>query len=183
MSKDTDNPNTTTSNETSRPQETVTFALAQSHFLVGDIATNTEKMRTLALQAREQGADVIVFPELALLGYPPQDLLLRPSLSGRVKNALSNLSDIDDIVMIVGYPHVDHHGTFNSAAILHNGHQKGFYHKQVLPNYGVFDERRYFDKGRNQVLFDYKGITIGLLICEDLWEKGPISDLKNKALI
>ncbi|MGP5437322.1 NAD+ synthase [Psychrobacter alimentarius] len=180
MSKDTDNPNTTTTNETSRPQETVTFALAQSHFLVGDIATNTEKMRTLALQAREQGADVIVFPELALLGYPPQDLLLRPSLSGRVKNALSNLSDIDDIVMIVGYPHVDHHGTFNSAAILHNGHQKGFYHKQVLPNYGVFDERRYFDKGRNQVLFDYKGITIGLLICEDLWEKGPISDLKKQ---
>lgn len=180
MSKDTDNPNTTTSNETSRSQETVTFALAQSHFLVGDIATNTEKMRTLALQAREQGADVIVFPELAILGYPPQDLLLRPSLSGRVKNALSNLSDIDDIVMIVGYPHVDHHGTFNSAAILHNGHQKGFYHKQVLPNYGVFDERRYFDKGRNQVLFDYKGITIGLLICEDLWEKGPISDLKKQ---
>ena len=183
MSKDNDNPNTTTSNETNKTstlQETVTFALAQSHFLVGDITTNTEKMRTLALQAREQGADVIVFPELALLGYPPQDLLLRPSLSGRVKNALSSLSDIDDIVMIVGYPHVDHHGTFNSAAILHNGHQKGFYHKQVLPNYGVFDERRYFDKGRNQVLFDYKGITIGLLICEDLWEKGPISELKKQ---
>ncbi|MGP9688772.1 NAD+ synthase [Psychrobacter sp. AOP22-C1-C5] len=183
MSKDTDNPNTTTSNETSQnsaSQETVTFALAQSHFLVGDITTNTEKMRTLALQAREQGADVIIFPELALLGYPPQDLLLRPSLSGRVKNALSTLSDIDDIVMIVGYPHVDHHGTFNSAAILHNGHQKGFYHKQVLPNYGVFDERRYFDKGRNQVLFDYKGITIGLLICEDLWEKSPISELKKQ---
>jgi len=107
-------------------------------------------------------------------------LLLRPSLSGRVKSALSSLSDIDDIVMIVGYPHVDHHGTFNSAAILHNGHQKGFYHKQILPNYGVFDERRYFDKGRNQVLFDYKGITIGLLICEDLWEKGPIAELKKQ---
>ena len=86
----------------------------------------------------------------------------------------------DDIVMIVGYPHVDHHGTFNSAAILHNGHQKGFYHKQILPNYGVFDERRYFDKGRNQVLFDYKGITIGLLICEDLWDKGPIAELKKQ---
>ena len=183
MSKDTDNPNLNTQNDTSKTnksQDTVTFALAQSHFLVGDIATNVEKMRTLALQAREQGADVIVFPELALLGYPPQDLLLRPSLSGRVKSALSTLSDIDDIVMIVGYPHVDHHGTFNSAAILHNGHQKGFYHKQILPNYGVFDERRYFDKGRNQVLFDYKGITIGLLICEDLWEKGPIAELKKQ---
>ncbi|MDN3501266.1 NAD+ synthase [Psychrobacter sp. 5A.1] len=183
MSKDTDNPNLKTSNETShsnKPQDTVTIALAQSHFLVGDITTNVEKMRTLALQAREQGADVVVFPELALLGYPPQDLLLRPSLSGRVKSALSTLSDIDDIVLIVGYPHVDHHGTFNSAAILHNGHQKGFYHKQILPNYGVFDERRYFDKGRNQVLFDYKGITIGLLICEDLWEKGPIAELKKQ---
>ncbi len=183
MSKDTDNPNLNPSHEaskTNKPQDTVTFALAQSHFLVGDIATNVEKMRTLALQAREQGADVIVFPELALLGYPPQDLLLRPSLSGRVKSALSTLSDIDDIVMIVGYPHVDHHGTFNSAAILHNGHQKGFYHKQMLPNYGVFDERRYFDKGRNQVLFDYKGITIGLLICEDLWDKCPIAELKKQ---
>lgn len=166
--KDTDNPNFNSSNEAntgSKSQDSVTFALAQSHFLVGDITANAEKMRALALQAREQGADVIIFPELALLGYPPQDLLLRPSLSGRVKSALSSLSDIDDIVMIVGYPHVDHHGTFNSAAILHNGHQKGFYHKQILPNYGVFDERRYFDKGRNQVLFDYKGITIGLLIC------------------
>jgi len=160
--------------------DNVTFALAQSHFLVGDINTNTDKMRKLAIEAREQGADVIIFPELALLGYPPQDLLLRPSLSGRVKSALSALSDIENIVMIVGYPHVDHHGTFNSAAILHNGHQKGFYHKQILPNYGVFDERRYFDKGRNQVLFDYKGLTIGLLICEDLWEKAPISDLKKQ---
>lgn len=183
MSKDNDNPNITPSTEASKTnkiQETVTFALAQSHFLVGDITANAEKMRALALQAREQGADVIIFPELALLGYPPQDLLLRPSLSGRIKSALSTLSDITDIVMIVGYPHVDHHGTFNSAAILHNGHQKGFYHKQILPNYGVFDERRYFDKGRNQVLFDYKGITIGLLICEDLWEKGPIAELKKQ---
>ncbi|MGO1283370.1 MAG: nitrilase-related carbon-nitrogen hydrolase, partial [Psychrobacter sp.] len=183
MSKDTDNPNinpSTEASKTKKSQETVTFALAQSHFLVGDITTNAEKMRSLALEARDQGADVIIFPELALLGYPPQDLLLRPSLSGRVKNALSSLSDIDDIVMIVGYPHVDHHGTFNSAAILHNGHQKGFYHKQILPNYGVFDERRYFDKGRNQVLFDYKGLTIGLLICEDFWENGPAADLKKQ---
>ncbi len=177
MSKDSTQSNTTTDNPASN---TITFALAQSHFLVGDISANAEKMRTLAIEARAQGADVIVFPELSLLGYPPQDLLLRPNLSGRIKAALANLSDIEDIVMIVGYPHVDHHGTFNSAAILHNGHQKGFYHKQFLPNYGVFDERRYFDKGRNQVLFDYKGVTIGLLICEDLWEKNLITELKEQ---
>ena len=177
MSKDSTHSNTTTDNPASN---TITFALAQSHFLVGDITANAEKMRTLAIQARAQGADVIIFPELSLLGYPPQDLLLRPNLSGRIKAALAKLNDIEDIVMIVGYPHVDHHGTFNSAAILHNGHQKGFYHKQYLPNYGIFDERRYFDKGRNQVLFDYKGVTIGLLICEDLWEKNLITELKEQ---
>ena len=177
MSKDSTHSNTTIDNPASN---TITFALAQSHFLVGDITANAEKMRTLAIQARAQGADVIIFPELSLLGYPPQDLLLRPNLSGRIKAALAKLNDIEDIVMIVGYPHVDHHGTFNSAAILHNGHQKGFYHKQYLPNYGIFDERRYFDKGRNQVLFDYKGVTIGLLICEDLWEKNLITELKEQ---
>ena len=178
MSKDTNHHSP--SADANQPPNKVTFALAQSHFLVGDVAGNAEKMRALAIEARDKGADVIIFPELALLGYPPEDLLLRPSLSGRVKNALSSLSDVENIVMIVGYPHVDHHGTFNSAAILHNGQQKGFYHKQFLPNYGVFDERRYFDKGRNQVLFDYKGITIGLLICEDLWEETPIAELKKQ---
>ncbi len=175
MSKETE----TSSTKAQLPPE-ITFAMAQSHFLVGDISNNVKKMRALAIEARDKGADVIVFPELGLLGYPPQDLLLRPSLSGRIKSALATLSDIEDIVMIVGYPHIDHHGTFNSAAILHNGQQKGFYHKQYLPNYGVFDERRYFDKGRNQVLFDYKGVTIGLLICEDLWEKNLISELKDQ---
>ncbi|PNK61279.1 NAD+ synthase [Psychrobacter sp. FDAARGOS_221] len=156
------------------------FALAQAHFMVGDIQENIEKMRQLAIEARDNGADIIVFPELALLGYPPEDLLLRPSLADRVKAALSSLSDINDIVMIIGYPHVDYHGTFNSAAIIQNGQQKGFYHKQYLPNYGVFDERRYFDKGRNQVLFNYQGVTIGLLICEDLWEDDPIKALKEQ---
>lgn len=165
-----------------QPTSCVCFAIAQSHFLVGDIQGNVKKMRQLAEQAKAQGADIIVFPELSLLGYPPEDLLLRPSLSQRVKAALNDLSDVKDIVMIVGYPHIDHHGTFNSAAILHNGQQKGFYHKQYLPNYGVFDERRYFDKGRNQVLFDYKGITIGLLICEDLWVEQPVKALKEQGV-
>lgn len=158
----------------------LTFALVQSSFLVGDIEHNIKKMRKQALNAKAQGCDVIIFPELAVLGYPPEDLLLRPSLANRVKAGLNHLADVSDIVMIVGYPHVDHYGTFNSMAILHNGQQKGFYHKQVLPNYGVFDERRYFDKGRNQVLFDYKGVSIGLLICEDLWQDAPIKALKEQ---
>lgn len=110
----------------------------------------------------------------------PQNLLLRPTLSERIKEALHDLAQIQDIVIILGYPHVDSHGTFNSVAILQNGSQKGFYHKQCLANYGVFDERRYFKEGRNQVLFDLKGTTIGLLIGEDLYQDNPIKTLKDK---
>lgn len=156
------------------------FALVQQQFIVGDVVSNAKKMVELANIAREKGANIIVFPELALLGYPPEDLLLRPSLASRIKLAFEVLFSVKDIVMLVGYPHIDQHGTFNSMAIIHNGQQKGFYHKQHLPNYGVFDERRYFSQGHNHVLFDYQGVTIGLLICEDLWQDAPIKALKDK---
>lgn len=156
------------------------LALVQTNFMVGDIKANAKKIKAAALDAKNKGADIIVFPELALLGYPPEDLLLRPSLSERIKQTMATLSEeLGDTVMIVGYPHIDHHGAFNSAAIIQHGIQKGFYHKQNLPNYGVFDEKRYFNKGSNQVLFDYKGVTIGLLICEDIWQEAPIKGLKN----
>lgn len=157
----------------------MTFAIIQTNFWVGDIAGNVKKMHALTLDAKARGADIVIFPELALVGYPPEDLLLRPTLGERVREAMAKLAEIEGIVVILGYPHIDHHGTFNSAAILQDGSQKGFYHKQCLPNYGVFDEQRYFQKGRNQVLFDYKGITIGLLICEDIWHDEPIHMLKQ----
>lgn len=161
------------------PQK-LTIALIQTSFIVGDIKGNAQKIKTAALQAKNQGADVAIFPELALIGYPPEDLLLRPSLSERTKATVATLAEeLKDIITIVGYPHVDHHGAFNSAAILQGGMQKGFYHKQSLPNYGIFDERRYFDKGNNQVLFEYKGVSIGLLICEDIWQNDPIKTLKE----
>lgn len=169
-------PPNTVSNDT--PELRV--AIAQQQFIVGDIVHNAQKMVALANEARQKGANLIVFPELALLGYPPEDLLLRPSLAARVKYAFEILSHVQDIVMLVGYPHIDTHGTFNSLAIIHNGQQKGFYHKQCLPNYGVFDEQRYFSTGQNNVLFDYQGLTIGLLICEDLWQQAPIAALKHK---
>lgn len=162
------------------PTNTITFALMQTNFWVGDIKGNVNKMKALALDAKARGADIVIFPELSLVGYPPEDLLLRPTLSERVKIAMNELAKIEGIVTILGYPHVDHHGTFNSAAILQGGSQKGFYHKQCLPNYGVFDEKRYFKEGRNQVLFDYKGLTIGLLICEDIWHEKPIKTLKEE---
>lgn len=157
----------------------MTFAIIQTNFWVGDIVGNVKKMHALTLDAKARGADIVIFPELALVGYPPEDLLLRPTLGERVREAMAKLAEIEGIVVILGYPHIDHHGTFNSAAILQDGSQKGFYHKQCLPNYGIFDEQRYFQKGRNQVLFDYKGITIGLLICEDIWHDEPIQALKQ----
>lgn len=166
--------------EISTPNGTITFAIMQTNFWVGDIKGNVGKMKALALDAKARGADIVIFPELALIGYLPEDLLLRPTLAERVKITMNELAKIDGIVTILGYPHVDNHGTFNSAAILQGGSQKGFYHKQCLPNYGVFDEKRYFKKGRNQVLFDYKGLTIGLLICEDIWHEAPIKGLKDE---
>lgn len=158
----------------------IKFAIIQMGFMVGDIQSNTKRMQAAALDAKAHGADIVIFPELAMIGYPPEDLLLRPSLPERIKSAMTTLTEgLKDTVAIVGYPHVDSYGTFNSAAILQNGIQKGFYHKQSLPNYGVFDEKRYFSKGNNQVLFDYKGITIGILICEDIWHSEPIKGLKK----
>lgn len=162
------------------PVGKICFALIQTNFWVGDIAGNVKKMHALTLDAKNRGADIVIFPALALIGYPPEDLLLRPTLGERVREAMAKLAEIEGIVVILGYPHIDHHGTFNSAAILQGGSQKGFYHKQYLSNYGVFDERRYFQKGRNHVLFDYKGASIGLLICEDIWHDAPIAALKNE---
>lgn len=166
--------------EVNTPVGKITFALMQTNFWVGDIAGNVRKMRALAQDAKVRGADIVIFPELSLIGYPPEDLLLRPTLHERVKAALNDLAKIEGIIIILGYPHVDQHGTFNSAAILQDGSQKGFYHKQCLANYGLFDERRYFKAGHNQVLFDYKGVTIGLLICEDIWQDAPIKALKDE---
>lgn len=176
---DATNSTQTSFHTTDATSNQMTFAIIQTNFWVGDIAGNVKKMHALTLDAKARGADIVIFPELALVGYPPEDLLLRPTLGERVREAMAKLAEIEGIVVILGYPHIDHHGTFNSAAILQGGSQKGFYHKQCLPNYGIFDEQRYFQKGRNQVLFDYKGVTIGLLICEDIWHDEPIQMLKQ----
>lgn len=140
----------------------ICFAIIQTHFMVGDISANAQKIKTLALDAKARGADVVVFSELALSGCPLKDIVHRPSLPERIKLAITTLADeLKDIVTIVGYPHIDHHGVFNSVAILQGGSQKGFYHKQTGKNAP-------FDHGNNQVLFDYKGVTIGLLVSNDV---------------
>ncbi|KAA8734372.1 NAD+ synthase [Acinetobacter qingfengensis] len=145
-------------------------ALSQYSPSIGNIAQNAQNMLALAQQAQQQGADIIVFPELALIGYPPEDLLLRPSLLKRTQQGLSTLQQAKDIIMLAGYVHVDENGQrYNSAALIKNGEILGIYHKQNLPNYSVFDEERYFEAGHQHLIFEHAGHKFGILICEDIW--------------
>ncbi len=157
----------------------LTLALAQSTFVVGDIAGNTKKIVEQANTAREKGAQIIVFPELAITGYPPEDLLLRPSLAIRVNAALAEIAAVEGIVVVVGYPLNEGKKRFNSAGVFAEGVQRGTYHKQKLPNYSVFDEARYFEAGKDSVIFEISGRKVGLLICEDIWHRQPIKTLKE----
>ena len=157
---------------------TLRIAFAQHNFLVGDIVKNTAKVRHLAQQAQVQDCDVVVFPELCLTGYPPEDLLLRSSLALRIEHALQSLTDIRDIVLVLGYPKRIDGQLFNMAGAWLNGECLVEYAKQKLPNYQVFDERRYFEHGTHAATFDYKGHRIGLNICEDIWHPEPVAQAK-----
>jgi len=152
------------------------LALGQLNLLVGDVAGNATKMIAAALRARDElKADVAVFPELALTGYPPEDLLLRPDLSVRVELALGEmLQKIEGIDVIVGYPKRQYGRLFNAASLLRGGKVAATYFKHCLPNYGVFDEKRYFAEGENPCVIDLKGVPVGITVCEDVWEQGPV---------
>ena len=150
------------------------IVMAQLNLVVGDIDGNTSRVIEAAEQARDQfDADVIVFPELTLCGYPPEDLLLRPSLIVRVEQALNHLRVVKGIDLIIGVPLMGHHGLENQALVLRDGEVIARYAKQHLPNYQVFDEKRYFVKGQKTVIYNCKGVNVALLICEDLWYQGP----------
>lgn len=156
--------------------ESIRVALAQWDFLVGDIPGNAEKIIELAQRARqEQQADLVVFPELALTGYPPEDLLLRPSLQVRVEKALQAICQaVTEVALIVGLPWRDGDALYNAAALIDQGQVKGLYYKQCLPNYQVFDEVRYFQPGQLPFVAELKGIKIAINICEDLWQEAPM---------
>lgn len=150
------------------------FALAQLDFLVGDIAGNTAQMMAQAIHARDQlQAHVIIFPELSLTGYPPEDLLLRPSLSARVTDAIEQLRSVHGITMVFGLPERGSSGLENAAWVLRDGERVARYVKHKLPNHEVFDERRYFVAGHDACVFDCHGLRIGLTICEDIWHPEP----------
>ena len=157
---------------------TLRIALAQDNFLVGSIPENAQKVRLLAQQAKAQRSDIIVFPELCLTGYPPEDLLFRPSLTLRIKEALASLADIRDIVLVLGYPKIVQGQLYNMAGAWLNGQCLVEYAKQKLPNYQVFDEKRYFVEGQSASAFSYKNTCIALTVCEDIWHDEPVANAK-----
>jgi NAD+ synthase (glutamine-hydrolysing) len=154
----------------------VRVALAQINSTVGDLDGNTDKIVDCIARAGSAGADIIVFPELAICGYPPEDLLLRPRFISQNVSCLQRVAEsTHGPVAVVGFVDSDS-DVFNAAAIIHNGHIAGVYHKVFLPNYGVFDENRYFRAGRECPVFNVGGIGVGVTICEDIWyEGGPAS--------
>lgn len=154
---------------------TLNMVMAQLNLVVGDIDGNTSRVIETAEQARDQlGADIIVFPELTLCGYPPEDLLLRSSLVLRLEQAMSRLQVVKGIDMVIGTPLAGAHGLENQALVMRDGQVVARYAKQHLPNYQVFDEKRYFVTGRETCIYECKGVKIALLVCEDLWYKGPV---------
>ncbi len=149
------------------------IALAQMNPTVGDIVGNARRIAELTEQARDERAQLVVFPELCLSGYPPEDLLLKTHFLDAVGEALAELAAATTgIVALVGFPEAAD-DVYNAAAVLADGRVAAIYRKISLPNYGVFDEQRYFQAGARPATFDLNGTTVGITICEDVWEPGP----------
>lgn len=149
--------------------------MAQINLLVGDIAGNTERIIRVAHEAVARfEADVIVFPELSLTAYPPEDLLLRPSLQARINDALQALCAAQiPAALVVGHPQQFRDRLYNALSVIENGNIIGSYHKQCLPNYQVFDEHRYFAAGDKSCVLTISQVSVAFTICEDLWQINP----------
>jgi len=152
-------------------------AIAQVNCTVGDLKGNYTRMIEFIKRASELGVDIITFPELAITGYPPEDLLLKPKFIEDNLEALRELAKaVHDTVAIVGFVDRIDRDIYNGASIIYNGKIKGIYHKALLPNYGVFDEKRYFKPGNEALVFRFGQLTFGVNICEDIWHsEGPTS--------
>ena len=148
------------------------IALAQMNAVVGDIEGNARKVAEWASRAREAGAQLVVFPELTLTGYPPEDLLLKRGFLRRAETALGELS-IEGITALVGWPEQSGGHVYNAAAVISGGGVQAVYRKVLLPNYGVFDERRWFEAGEAPLVVDVAGTRVGVTVCEDIWEPEP----------
>jgi len=157
----------------------IKIQIAQFNAIVGDIRINTQKMLNLVTEAADAGAHLIVFPEMALTGYPPEDLLFRDGFMIQVEKEIDYLCDSipSSISVLFGAPSRNDDLLFNSAYCIQNNRISHIYHKQELPNYGVFDEKRYFSSGNQSYVFECQKTKIGVLICEDQWVDSPISKL------
>ncbi len=163
--------------EISPTMQDLTLVMAQFDPLVGDIPGNAERAIEAVREARiEHGADIVVFPELFLTGYPPEDLLLRPSMETRLREARAHMAAkvAGDVLVIIGYPGRREGHTYNLAGLLYNGVWLDEYAKQALPNYLVFDEQRYFSPGTTPLVIEHQGAKLGILICEDVWKTEPV---------
>jgi NAD+ synthase (glutamine-hydrolysing) len=149
--------------------------LAQLNLLVGDIEGNADRVIRTAVEARDRHlADLAVFPELTLTGYPPEDLLLRPALDVRVGQALERIAaEVDGIDLVLGYPVIHEGKRYNAAGLIRGGRIAAEYRKALLPNYSVFDEKRYFEPGGEPCVFDLHGTPVGITVCEDIWFAEP----------
>lgn len=150
------------------------IAMAQINCLLGDLDGNAALILEQARRAREQGAAILLTPEMSLCGYPPEDLLLRDGFYAACDRALHELArQAQDIVLVVGHPYHQEGAHYNAASVLRDGKVFTTYHKQELPNHSVFDEERYFERGHHACVFEVNGIRFGLNICADIWEPGP----------
>ncbi len=153
----------------------ITVALAQLDLMVGDVAGNTRRILDYTARAREELlADLVVFPELSICGYPPEDLLFHSGLRRRVEEAVETIRDsVRDIAVLLGFPDYSDDKIFNACVVFKDGEILAHYRKQMLPNYSVFDEVRYFKAGTAASVFTLNGIRVGLNICEDVWASAP----------
>ncbi|MGD2117455.1 MAG: NAD+ synthase [Chromatiales bacterium] len=153
------------------------IVMAQLNLLVGDVRGNAERIIEAANRARDDfQADIVAFPELSLTGYPPEDLLLRPAFIEATEQAFDHVREsVKGIAVVLGYPRNRLGKLYNAAGVLRDGELLVEYFKHALPNYSVFDEKRYFTPGEQACVIEVKGVPIGITICEDVWEEGPVA--------
>ena len=155
-------------------QSSIGIAIAQLNLTVGDLGGNADRIIAAVGRARAAGASLLLTPELALSGYPPEDLLLRPDFYRACAREMQRIADAAvGIVVVLGHPVEEGLQRFNAASVLFEGRVLARYHKRLLPNYEVFDEERYFQAGDETCVFEWQGIRFGLNICADVWESGP----------
>ena len=152
------------------------IAVAQLNAIVGDLAGNADRIAEAGRVGREQGATLLVTPELSICGYPPEDLLFRDDFCDACEAALVPLAQrLAGLTAIVGVPVRRGSARFNAAAVLEGGRVAHLYFKHALPNYRVFDEERYFEPGSEPLVVLHQGVKVGITICEDVWEAAPVA--------